>query len=214
MLDWRAQWAARRQAEAAARRQLEQRARRWRRRQGLAAVLVALLVAGAAGLATRAVLDARTGQAATEAQAAALRQDAGTASAAAARSTADAYLAQADTICTKGWARGRVQFPDRPPRQDPEAYARWLSGKVGIGQHTLGEWRDLPVPATISGQVAPVLDDYQQGLEAYGTAAELLADGQTEDGDNALRRGDRFGRDFQRRARQAGFQECDTALPL
>ena len=36
ILGWRAQWAARRQAEAAAQRQLEQRARRWRRSQGLA----------------------------------------------------------------------------------------------------------------------------------------------------------------------------------
>jgi hypothetical protein len=81
ILGWRAQWAARRQAEAAAHRQLEQRARRWRRSQGLAAVLVAVLVAVGAGLATRAVLDARTGRATTEAQAAELRQDVGTASA-------------------------------------------------------------------------------------------------------------------------------------
>jgi len=214
ILGWRAQWAARRQAEAGARRQLEQRARRWRRRQGLAAVLVALLVAVAAGLATRAVLDARTGQAATEAQAAALRQDAGTASATAARSKSDAYIAQADTICTKGWADGKVRFPPPPPRQDPEAHARWLNGKVGIGQHTLRQWRDLPVPPTINPKVAPVLNEYERGLEAYAVAAALLAAGYTEEGSDVLRRGDRIGRDYRRRARQAGFQECDTALPL
>ena len=214
ILGWRAQWAARRQAEAAAQRQLEQRARRWRRSQGLAAVLVAVLVAVGAGLATRAVLDARTGRAATEAQAAALRQDVGTASATAARSNADAYIAKADTTCTKGWADGKVNFPDRPPREDPQAHARWLAGMVGIGQETLRQWRDLPVPATIHGEVAPILHDYQQSLQAYAAAAPLLATGPTEEGDNLLRRGDRIGRDYRRRARQAGFQECDTALPL
>ena len=214
ILGWRAQWAARRQAETAANRQLEQRARRWRRRQGLAAVLVALVVAVGAGLATRAVLAARTGQAATAAQAAALRQDAGTASATAARSNADAYIAQADTICTKGWARGRVQFPDRPPREDAQAHARWLKGKVGIGQATLRQWRDLPVPAPIDPKVAPVLDQYEEGLRVYGLAATLLANGYTELGGDALRRGDGIGQDYRRRAREAGFRECDTALPL
>jgi hypothetical protein len=214
ILGWRAQWAARRQAEAAAHRQLEQRARRWRRSQGLAAVLVAVLVAVGAGLATRAVLDARTGRATTEAQAAELRQDVGTASAVAAKSTAAAYLAQADTICVKGWADGKVNFPDRPPREDPQAHARWLAGKVGIGQKTLRQWQHLPIPATIDGKVAPILHDYREGLRAYGVAAELLATGRTEEGGNLLRRGDRIGRDYRRRARQAGFQECDTALPL
>jgi hypothetical protein len=214
ILGWRAQWAARRQADAAARRQLEQRARRWRRRQGLAAVLVALLVAGGAGLATRAVLDARTGQAATEAQAAAARQDAGTASAVAVRSNADAYIAQADTICTKGWAAGKVRFPDRPPRQDPEAHARWLNGKVAIGQGTLRQWRDLPVPAAINPKVAPILDDYERGLQTYAVAAALLAAGYTKEAGDVLRRGDQIGQAYQRRARQAGFRECDTALPL
>jgi hypothetical protein len=176
--------------------------------------VVALLVAVGAGLATRAVLDARTGQEAMEAQAAALRQDAGTASVAAARSNADAYLAQADTVCTKGWADGQVRFPDPPPREDPAAHARWLDGKVGIGQDTLERWRDLPVPASVKPNVDPVLDDYEQGLDAYGAAAMLLAEGQTDEGGNALLRGDRIGRGYQRRARQAGFRECDTALPL
>jgi hypothetical protein len=214
ILGWRAQWSARRQAEAAARRQLEQRARRWRRRQGLAAVLVAVLVAAGAGLATRAVLQARIGEAATRVRAAALRQDASTAGAVATRSTKEAYLAQADTVCVKGWAKGRVELPDRPPREDPQAYARWLAGKVGIGEETLRSWRAVPVPATIDREVSGILDRYERSLMAYGAAATLLAAGHTEEAGNLLRRGDRLGRDFQRLARQAGFEECNEALPL
>jgi hypothetical protein len=214
ILGWRAQWSARRQAEAAARRQLEQRARRWRRRQGLAAVLVAVLVAAGAGLATRAVLDARIGEAATRVRAAALRQDARTASAVATRSTADAYLAQADTVCVKGWAKGRVELPDRPPREDPQAYARWLAGKVGIGEETLRSWQAVPVPATIDREISDILDRYERSLMAYGAAASQLAAGHTEEAGNLLRRGDRLGRDFQRLATEAGFEECNEALPL
>ena len=214
ILGWRAQWSARRQAEAAARRQLEQRARRWRRSQGLAAVLVAVLVAAGAGLAARAVLDARVGEAATRVRAAALRQDASTASSVATRSTEDAYLAQADTVCVKGWAKGRVELPDRPPREDPQAYAQWLAGKVGIGEETLRSWQALPVPATIDREVSRILDRYERSLMAYGAAASLLAAGHTEEADNLLRRGDRLGRDFQRLAREAGFEECNEALPL
>jgi hypothetical protein len=214
ILGWRAQWSARQQAEAAARRQLEQRARRWRRRQAVAIVLVAVLLAAGAGLAARQVADARAEQEATEAQAAALRKGANAAGVVAARSTTDAYIAQADTVCTKGWAAGKVRFPDRPPRQDPEAYARWLNGKVRIGQDTLRQWRDLRVPATINPKVAPILNAYERGLGAYAVAAALLATGYTEEGGEVLRRADQTGRDYQRRARRAGFQECDTALPL
>ncbi|HEX3212170.1 MAG TPA: ATP-binding protein, partial [Actinomycetota bacterium] len=214
ILGWRAQWSARQQAEAAARRQLEQRARRWRRRQAVAIVLVAVLLAAGAGLAARQVADARAEQEATEAQAAALRKGANAAGVVAARSTTDAYIAQADTVCTKGWAAGKVRFPDRPPRQDPEAYARWLNGKVGIGQDTLRQWRDLRVPATINPKVAPILNAYERGLGAYAVAAALLATGYTEEGGDVLRRADQTGRDYRRRARRAGFQECDTALPL
>ena len=214
ILGWRAQWSARQQAEAAARRQLEQRARRWRRRQAVAIVLVAVLLAAGAGLAARQVADARAEQEATEAQAAALRQGANAAGVVAARSTTDAYIAQADTICTKGWAAGKVRFPDRPPRQDPEAHARWLNGKVGIGQDTLRQWRDLQVPATINPKVAPILNAYERGLGAYAVAAALLAAGYTEEGGEVLRRADRISADYRRLARRAGFQECDTALPL
>jgi hypothetical protein len=214
ILGWRAHWAARRQAEAAARRQLEQRARRLRRRQAVAAVLVAVLVAAGAGLAARAVVDARADQAATEVQVAALRQGAGTAAAAAARSTSNAYLAQADTVCTRGWAEGRVTFGKAPARQDRQEHASWLEGMVGTGQRTLERWRRLQIPLAIDGAVAAVLDRYQQGLQAYGAAAELLAAGHTEEGDNLLRRGDRIGAEYRRLATQAGFRECDGALPL
>ena len=73
----------------------------------------------------------------------------------------DAYIAQADTICTKGWARRQgAGLPPRPPREDAQAHARWLKGKVGIGQRTLRQWRDLPVPAPIDPKVAPVLDQF------------------------------------------------------
>ncbi|HEV2920998.1 MAG TPA: hypothetical protein VG673_17420, partial [Actinomycetota bacterium] len=50
---------------------------------------------------------------------------------------------------------------------------------------------------------------------AQHVAARLgVAAGHTEEAGNLLRRGDRLGRDFQRLARQAGFQECNEALPL
>jgi hypothetical protein len=214
ILGWRAQWAARQQAEAAARRQLEQRARRWRRNQALAAVLVAVLVAGGAALAARGVVDARAERAATQAQSAALRRDARTATAVAAQSTEAAYVAQADSICVKGWAKGKIDFPDRPPREDAQAHARWLAGKVGIGQETLRAWRALPVPATIDPEVAPVLGAYERGLQAYEVAAALLADGYTEEGGEVLRRADQISGGYRRRARQAGFEECHKALPL
>jgi hypothetical protein len=214
ILGWRAQWSARRQAEAAARRQLEQRARRWRRRQGLAAVLVAVLLAVGAALATRAVLAARAEQASTQAQAAALRQDASTASAAAAQATEDAYLAQADTVCTRGWAEGKVTFGDPPPREDRQRYASWLEGMVGIGQRTLARWRLLPPPPAMDGEITGVLGQYREGLDAYGAAAAQLAAGQTEEADNLLRRGDRISADYRRLATQAGFRQCNKALPL
>jgi hypothetical protein len=221
ILGWRAQWGARRQAEAAARRQLELRARRWRRGQGLAAVLVAVVMAAGAALAARAVVDARTDQAATEAQAAALRQDAGAAGQAAvrsaevaARSAADAYQAQADTVCVRGWADGRVELGQRPPRADRQRYAEWLTGMVGIGEETLRRWRAIPVPPPIDDRTAAVLGHYADGLESYGAAAGLLAAGQTEEGDNLLRRGDRISADYRRLAEEAGFRECDGALPL
>jgi hypothetical protein len=214
ILGWRAQWAARRQAEAAARRQLEQRARRWRRRQAVAAVLVAVLLALGAGLATQRLADARAEQEAIETQAAALRQGADTATAAAAGSAEDAYLAKADTICTRGWADGRVAFGEAPPREDRQAYASWLEGMVGTGERTLRRWRGLRVPRAIDGEITTVLDRYDEGLAAYGAAARWLAAGQTQEGDNLLRRGDRIGAEYRRRATQAGFRECQKALRL
>ena len=214
ILGWRAQWSARQQAEAAARRQLEQRARRWRRRQAVAVVLVAVLLAAGAGLAARQVAGARAEQEATEAQAAALRRGAVTATAAAAGSAEDAYLAQADTVCTRGWANGRVAFGKAPPREDRQAYVSWLEGMVGTGERTLRQWRALPVPRAFDGEIAPVLDRYDKGLAAYGAAARWLAAGQTEEGDNLLRLGDRIGAEYRRLATRAGFRECQKALRL
>jgi hypothetical protein len=214
ILGWRAQWSARRQAEAAARHQLEQRARRWRRRQALAAVLVAVLLAVGAGLATRAVLDARAEQAASEAEAVALSGDASTASAEAAQSSEDAYLAQADAICTQGWADGKVTYGDPPPREDRQRYASWVEGMVGIGEQTLERWRRLSPPGAMDAEITRVLDRYQEGLEAYDEAAAQLAAGQAEEADNLLGRGDRISADYRRLATQAGFVQCNTALPL
>ena len=214
ILGWRAQWAARQQAEAAARRQLEQRARRWRRNQALALALVAVLLVAGAALAARRVVDARAEQAATQAQTAALRRDARTATVVAAQSTEAAYVAQADSICAKGWAEGRVAFGEAPPREDHRAYASWLGGMVPTGERTLEQWRGLAVPTTIDGEMALILDRYQQGLEAYGAASGLLATGQIEEGDNLLRRGDRISAVYQSLTRAAGFRECDGALPL
>ena len=218
ILGWRTQWAARRQAEEAARRQLEQRARRWRRRQGVAAVLVAVVLAAGVALATRAVVDARTDQTATEAQAAAVRQDAAVvaarSAAVAAGSRADAYQARADTVCVRGWADGRVEFGKRPSRTDRQGYAEWLTGIVGIGEETLRRWRALPVPSSIDDRTAAILDRYQAGLNTYGVAAGQLTAGETEDADNVLRLGDRISAEYKRLASQAGFRECDDALPL
>jgi hypothetical protein len=212
ILGWRAQWSARQQAEAAARRQLEQRTRRMRRRQALAAVLVAILMAAGAALAVRAVADARAEQLTTQARAAAV---AGTAAAAAARSAEDAYLAQADSVCTRGWAEGKVAFGKPPPPGDSQAYASWLEGMVGTGERTLTKWRRLAVPPTIEGEIATVLYQYQQGLEAYAAAAtELRAAGPTEEAASLLRLANQMGAQYQRLATQAGFRECDTALPL
>ncbi|HEX7148306.1 MAG TPA: ATP-binding protein [Actinomycetota bacterium] len=214
ILGWRAQWSARQQAEAAARRQLEQRARRWRRRQAVATVLVAVLLAAGAGLAARQVADARAEQEASEARAAALRRGAVTATAAAAGSAEDAYLAQADAVCIRGWADGRVAFGKRPPREDRQAYASWLEDIVGRGEETLRQWRALPVPRAINGETDTVLDRYRRGLTAYGTAAGSLAAGQTEGADDLLAWGDRISAEYRPLARRAGFRECHKALPL
>ena len=101
-----------------------------------------------------------------------------------------------------------------PPRGDSQAYASWLEGMVGTG----GRPHQLAAPGhppTIDGKIATVLYHYQQGLEAYGAAAaELRAAGQTEEAGTLLRRANQIGAQYQRLATQAGFRECDTALPL
>ena len=175
---------------------------------------IAVLLAVGAGLATRAVLDARAEQAASEAEAVALSEDASTASAEAAQSSEDAYLAEADAICTRGWADGKVTYGDAPPREDRQRYASWLEGMVGIGEQTLERWRRLSPPGAMDAEITRVLDRYQEALEAYDGAAAQLAAGQTEEADNLLSRGDRISADYRRLATQAGFVQCNTALPL
>jgi hypothetical protein len=217
ILGWRTQWSARQQAEAAARRQLEQRARRRRRYQALAAVLLAVVVAGGAVLAVRRTADVRAEQAATQAETAALRKEARTATAAAAQSTEAAYVAKADSICARGWAAGRVAFGEAPPREARPVYAAWLEGMVRTGALTLAQWRDLAVPPAIDVvEMATILNRYQQALEAYGAAAKSLAASPTATGvgDLLLRRADQISAEYQSLTRAAGFRECDRALPL
>ena len=137
ILDWRAQWSARQQAEAAARRQLERRTRRWRRRQALAAVLVAVLMAVGAGLAARAVLDARADQATTEAQAAAVAGTAGGGGPV----ERGRLNGPGDSVCTRGWAEGKVRAPSRP--------------RAGTGSRTPAGWRAWSGRASGRYEVAP-----------------------------------------------------------
>ena len=112
----------------------------------------------------------------------------------------------------QGWAEGKVAFGP-PPRGDSQAYASWLEGMVGTASRR-SNWRRLAIPPTIDGKITTVLYHYQQGLEAYGAAAAELAAGQTEEAGTLLRRADQIGAEYRRLATQAGFRECDTALPL
>ena len=107
-----------------------------------------------------------------------------------------------------------MAFGKAPPREDRQAYVSWLEGMVGTGERTLRQWRALPVPRAFDGEIAPVLDRYDKGLAAYGAAARWLAAGQTEEGDNLLRLGDRISAEYRRLATRVGFRECDRALPL
>lgn len=108
----------------------------------------------------------------------------------------------------------RVAFGKAPPREDRQAYVSWLEAMVGTGERTLRQWRGLPVPRAIDREITTVLDRYDKGLAAYGAAARWLAAGQTEEGDNLLRLGDRTSAGYRQLATRAGFRECDTALPL
>jgi hypothetical protein len=194
VLGWRAQWDARRRAEAAAARQLEERTRRWRRRRALAALLVGVVLVSLAGLAVKSQRDELV-----------------------ARRSADvawrsAYVAQADTVCTKGWARGEVEA-GRKPSSDAEL-AQWLAEKVAIGQDTSGRWSRLPRPAGADPQTRTILELYDHGLDAYKLAAFGLATGQTDFAKRKLREGEQLGVAYRQLATRNGYRECQKALPL
>ncbi|HEU4398440.1 MAG TPA: ATP-binding protein, partial [Actinomycetota bacterium] len=180
ILGWRARWVAARQAEAAAERQLEVRTRRWRRRRALAALLVGVVVVALAGLVVRTELVARDKTTTATILAGRAR-----------RSATTAYVARADTVCVKGWAKGREAAP--APRPDGRLpLANWLWGRVRIGKQTSGHWRSLETPPGTSAKLE-VLEQYDRGLKAYDEAATLLAAGETEAANRKLREGDRIG---------------------
>ena len=62
--------------------------------------------------------------------------------------------------------------------------------------------------------MAAILGRYQQGLEAYALAASSLTSSTATGGDFLLGLGDRISAEYQRLSREAGFRECDRALPL
>ena len=208
ILGWRAQWSARQQAEAAARRQLEQRARRWRRRQAVAVVLVAVLLAAGAGLAARQVADARTEQEATEAQAAALRQGANAAGVVAARSTRTPTSPRPTPSAPRAGPPARC-VPGQTPAPGPRgATPDGSTARSGSARRRCDSGGTCGSRRPSTPKIAPILNAYERGLGAYAVAAALLAAGYTEEGDEVLRRADRTGRDYQRRARRAGFRNA------
>jgi hypothetical protein len=203
ILGWRARWVAGRQAQAAAERELEGRTRRWRRRRAVAALLVGVVVVALSGL----VVAARetTDQAKTTATIAAGR---------ARRSATGAYVAQADTVCVKGWAAGRERAPSPRPRpEEPRRLANWLGTRVRIGQTTSGHWKRLERPPGAAAK-QEVLKQYDRGLEAYDQAATLLTAGETQAATRRLREADRMGAAYRRLAKENDFRECATALPM
>jgi hypothetical protein len=201
ILGWRARWVAAQQAQAAAERELEERTRRWRRRRAIAAVLVGVVVVALSGL----VVAAReqTDQAKTTATVMAGR---------ARRSATRAYVAQADTICVKGWARGKEVAPTPRPDQ-PLPLANWLERRVRIGRQTSEGWKSLE-PAPDADAKQEVLKQYDRSLDAYAEAAILLTAGGTAAADRKLREAERIGAAYRRLAKDNNFRECDTALPL
>ena len=86
---------------------------------------------------------------------------------------------------------------------------------LGVEVVDLGQVGRLVLAPVHDQQLVPVgnqlLDD---GLAAYGAAARWLAAGQTQEGDNLLRRGDRIGAEYRRLATRAGFRQCQEALRL
>jgi hypothetical protein len=200
VLGWRAQWEARRRAEAAAARQLGERTRRWRRRLALAALLIGLVTVVALSMALLAVTSQRDKLVAQRDKLVAQRS---------------AYVAQADTICTKGWATGRVEAGLKPAAGQDSELARWLMEKVNIGRDTSERWSRLrPRPAGTDAQTRTILELYDHGLNAYELAALGLATGQTDLADRALREGEQLGVAYQQLATRNGYRECQEALPL
>jgi hypothetical protein len=200
VLGWRAQWEARRRAEAAAARQLGERTRRWRRRLALAALLIGLVTVVALSMALLAVTSQRDKLVAQRDKLVAQRS---------------AYVAQADTICTKGWATGRVEAGLKPAAGQDSDLARWLMEKVNIGRDTSERWSRLrPRPAGTDAQTRTILELYDHGLNAYELAALGLATGQTDLADRALREGEQLGVAYQQLATRNGYRECQKALPL
>jgi hypothetical protein len=85
---------------------------------------------------------------------------------------------------------------------------------VATGEQTLTSWRRLNAPPTIDGEIATVLDLYQEGLGAYDEAYIYLSNGLIDEAGISLRQGDRISAEYRELAREAGFRECDGALPL
>jgi hypothetical protein len=192
VLGWRAQWDARRRAEAAAARQLEERTRRWRRRLVQAALLIAMLAVVALSLALLAVTAQRDELVARR----------------------SAYVARADTICVRGWATGRVEAGLKPAADQPVELARWLAQKVAIGRDTSERWSRLPRPAGADPQTRTILELYDHGLDAYELAAVGLATGQTDLAGRELREAEQLGVAYRQLATRNGYRECQEALPL
>jgi conflict system STAND superfamily ATPase len=192
VLGWRAQWDARRRAEAAAARQLEERTRRWRRRLVQAALLIAMMAVVALSLALLTVKSQRDELVARR----------------------SAYVAQADAICAKGWATGRVQAGLKPAADQDSELARWLAQKVAIGRGISQQWSRLPRPAGADPQTRTVLELYDHGLDAYELAAFGLATGRTDFADRSLREAEQLGVAYRQLATRNGYRECQGALPL
>jgi hypothetical protein len=199
ILGWRARWEARRQADAAARRRFEERARRWRRLARVwAGLLVAMLVVSLAALAVQ----SRRAEGAARAELAAIRAQQA------------AYVAQADTICVRGWARGREEAGRKPSLNQRLELADWLMTKVSIGRETSRRWRRLPPPPGSQAQTRTVLQLYDHGLNAYGDAALDLVLGKTDDAMRRLREGEQIGVAYRQVATRQGYRQCQGALPL
>jgi hypothetical protein len=134
---------------------------------------------------------------------------------AAQRSATDAYVAQADTVCVEGWAKGRESAPlPRPGLDQPGLLARWLEKRVAIGRETSLHWKQLKRPPGAEAK-QQVLRQYDRGLVAYNQAAALLAAPETEAaGRDRLREADRIGVVYQALAKKNDYKKCATALPL